>query len=107
METKQTPGPWAVDDEYRWRDRVSSGWKKHAQVRAENPATKCITNIARCASNAMDVDNEANARLIAAAPELLEALRTLRDVAFMGLDSVVGDDAIAAADAAISKAIGA
>jgi len=64
-----TPGPWLFDTAYDWRDKVGSGWKRHAQIVAMNPATKCRTNIARCISNAMDVDNVANGYLIAAAPD--------------------------------------
>ena len=47
----------------------------------------------------------ANARLIAAAPDLLEALRGLRD-AFLGTSVEVQADAMRAARAAIAKAGG-
>jgi hypothetical protein len=69
-----TPGPWEVDPSYHWYERSVRPGKYHAQVRAMNG--EAWTPIARCQSNAQSVDNEANARLIAAAPALLEACQT-------------------------------
>lgn len=59
-ETKHTPGPWTVDETYRWLvmgpDRAAVG---------------------RSQSSPISGRAEANARLIAAAPELAEALETI------------------------------
>ena len=73
MDDKHTPGPWALDDSY---DPTGSlqGW---AYVIAEEEAMYDAAN-ASDDDAVMDAANEthaANARLIAAAPTLLEALR--------------------------------
>lgn len=83
--TKHTPGPWMVGhfNDVRTRD----GYRSLANV-----------------SSYFELPAEANARLIAAAPELLEALE-----AFKAIDAFDGwhpkyRDAIAKAEAAIAKA---
>ena len=73
MATNHTPGPWKFDESYMWSERLSGGPKYHFRVTGANGET--WTPIALCQSNARAVDNEANARLIAAAPDLLEALQ--------------------------------
>ncbi len=86
MEIKHTPGTWK--QEYCGRDRIRI-YKESDQRRIATVAVKTTT---------MD---EANARLIAAAPELLEALRRLEDARKRGdLDITEW----AAARAAIEKA---
>ena len=86
--TKHTPGPWRVD---------------YMTVLA---GTKNL--VAECASMAVgESESKANARLIAAAPEMLEALKTIlahprtndKSVVFM-------PDEVAKARAAIAKAEG-
>ena len=86
---KHTPGPWLA---------VSN---------RSNTAFSCIAypdgyTLATC-NNVSVGDWEANARLIAAAPELLEVLK-----AFPGFidDATIGDDWIERAWAAIAKAEG-
>jgi len=85
--TKHTPGPWMVG---HFNDvRTGDGYRSLANV-----------------SSSFELPAEANARLIAAAPELLEALE-----AFKAIDAFDGwhpkyRDAIAKAEAAIAKATG-
>jgi len=60
MEGKFTPGPW------------KASFTKFSEVRAENGAL-----VAKCERLGGLVNLEANARLIAAAPDLLEALEAV------------------------------
>ena len=66
--TKHTPGPWWIDDR-----RVADGaLQVQAQHRGEG-SSYCVASV-----NGWEVP-EANARLIAAAPELLAALLEIED----------------------------
>jgi hypothetical protein len=84
MSTQHTPGPWKTNgDPY-----VSTADGRRS--------------IAFCDSHQQAHEDRANARLIAAAPDLLDALlRVLRDVASDGLDGWEDQ-----ARAAIAKATG-
>lgn len=66
---QHTPGPWTVSDEI---DRIYNG----NVIRYDTGERNGVVAIA-CDFNRFDRDaeREANARLIAAAPELLEAIR--------------------------------
>lgn len=97
--TKHAPGPWEVADDL---DIVSTGPK------AINVAT-CGTSIQRFYKTAV-----ANARLIAAAPELLEACKGIEST-YVYLDSMTAGTepqhtntikALAVIQAAIAKAEG-
>jgi len=74
MKTKHTPGPWTRDG-----GNISGEWETGEQV------TIAITGVTRfCGDESggprdtrMKAENKANARLIAAAPELLAALKNL------------------------------
>jgi len=81
-----TPGPWNL------YPNNASDWV----VRKMFPDGQESHEIARCKSGIK------NARLIAAAPDLLEALNDL-----LGWQTLAPDDVIAAARAAIAKAEGA
>lgn len=88
-----TAGPWAID----WN--VS-----RIDVFSSDAATLIATIRRSTPSDGIDADARANARLIAAAPELLEALRDLAEsVRAAGITGPYLD----AADAAIAKAKGA
>jgi hypothetical protein len=69
MEAKHTPGPWkAVDCRHQFNGQIRI-WKDAL------PTEPMIANVLAKNPNA-----EANARLIAAAPELLEALEKIRNL---------------------------
>lgn len=87
------PGPWKV---CRQNPSPTTGeW----MISGAKPGY--LAEVRDCGSG----DVEANAYLIAAAPELLAALRGLRD-AFIGTSVEVQADAMRAARAAIAKAGG-
>ena len=65
---KHTPGPW--------RTIESTNTTMRTVVGPDFPGQGYIADVNLCRTNdAQDVDGEANARLIAAAPELLEELK--------------------------------
>jgi hypothetical protein len=95
--TKHTPGPWAVDGafgDYIVGDHSHAGM--HGALQAP------VANLRNCANI------EANARLIAAAPDLLEALQALLRSQFVNVGSGralnVSDSDVAIARAALAKA---
>ena len=70
-QSKHTPGPW--------RTIASTNKTMRTVVGPDFPGQGYIANVNLCrTNNAQDVDGEANARLIAAAPELLEALKAVQ-----------------------------
>ena len=93
METKHTPGPWLLVSDPGHFDSLTT---IHGGGPADRfPHWQMIVQVGGADVGAL----EANARLIAAAPELLAALQELR--------YACTDKAEAMADEAISKAIGA
>lgn len=95
MELKHTPGPWQIDDCYE------------ADLLNENPPRREtvweITNRDFGNSPAY-ATSKADASLIAAAPELLEVLRTILDV--YDQHKIIGGTTYHDARAAIAKAEG-
>ena len=95
MEAKHTPGPWEFVE-----------WSGHRSISADDSACGfCITvngyRLPLCDLEG-DLDEcEANARLMAAAPDLLEALLDCRRA--LELANFTGE--LAVVDAAISKAL--
>lgn len=89
-----TPGPWSLDDN-DLRDEAQ-------MVLADR--TGC--SIADVFLQGRGGECEANARLIAAAPELLDALIRVRDNNRKGVTGAAAREAWAAANAAIAKATG-
>lgn len=85
---RHTPGPWAIRS---WRTEDSYGWE-----------VICDQGLVLHAESA---ESEANVDLIAAAPELLEALLRMRDEVREFLPHVCGE-ALMQAEAAIRKARG-
>lgn len=89
--TMHTPGPWEVRKTASGNPFIYSGKINVAGV--------------AMARHGIDVaTSEANARLIAAAPELLAALIELRDAAYNAYADSSCNEAFALADAVISKA---
>lgn len=87
---KHTPGPWLVT--YGHKTRL---------VRGIHSATRNVVNFNGLAAPASN-ESQANARLIAAAPQLLEALIDCRRA--LELANFAGE--LAVVDAAIAKATG-
>ncbi|RWO20708.1 hypothetical protein [Mesorhizobium sp.] len=81
-ETKHTPGPWAIDPTYLSEVQtpddktIASCWHAHAEGR-----TVSITGVLECSLE----ESAANARLIAAAPDLLAALEAAEELYRKGL----------------------
>lgn len=96
---KYTPGPWVICAEDGCKEPASS-------IFAESQLNDVCTwddAIANAGLNHINV--EANARLIAAAPDLLEALKAYRDAIHFALDKQALMAAISDADAKASAAI--
>lgn len=96
MTNQHTPGPWAVGPAPHADCRIYATSETHAIARTYGPE---LNDIGVCALTGPQ--NKADARLIAAAPELLEALVELRD----WYSEHTGMPAVAA-NAAIAKAKG-
>lgn len=64
METKHTPGPWVCHSGMVWKPDGSEDGIPIAHMDRSTPATR-------------PTERDANARLIAAAPEMYEALRAI------------------------------
>lgn len=109
-EFKGTPGPWFIDDQSDDYEMAIVG----------HPTWPCTRNGKRgvwdvCKIETDTEDTKANARLIAAAPDLLEALRALLPIARLYMESgdvqtraIKAHDfaaEMASANAAIAKAL--
>ncbi len=95
MSTKHTPGPW------RWDSTV---WDYDPKQNAPWLVTEASGD--RVLSGAIKCTREADARLIAAAPELLWALIFITTVKCDGIDITPINEAYDKARAAIAKATG-
>lgn len=114
-ETKHTPGPWEHRNSGECLlDNVLTKYPDHVvQCYKDELGRRCTAFVATCESATLN--NAANARLIAAAPELLKALTALLPVMINWLEDAQGDDpygwqgladGIAEAEAAIRKTKG-
>ena len=92
---KHTPGPWEAE----WH-------RKYKQWNVFPESGKAVVSVTDLCGEYSKEETEANARLIAAAPELLEALQGLLDC--MAIPSSICKErpAYEAARAAIAKATG-
>lgn len=102
-ETKHTPGPWMLAEAVTGRHAITN----MRRIRSKNEELEhgAICEVYGVADGSVA---HANARLIAAAPELLEALKlmlagTQKDC---GKVCMPGDNAVRSAFAAIAKATG-
>lgn len=78
MTTKHTPGPWTIDEVFQEPSRYTKYWVAHLNLgpqRTEGPWPDATATVAPCLGLAGQPVSreiiEANARLIAAAPDLL------------------------------------
>jgi hypothetical protein len=93
MKTQHTPGPWFLN----------GPWNIYADRTAQQMRGKCVAQIVKQGNTE---EREANARLIAAAPELLAALESLVSDAYLSLpNGNASTKAIDYARAAIAKAV--
>lgn len=95
MSTMHTPGPWFLDD-------AQPGDRFRYVMAGKGDAFGYICRI----STNGNANPEADARLIAAAPELLEALIAITTARCDGMDPTPINEAYEKADAAIAKATG-
>lgn len=95
--SKHTPGNWIAKpmDSADWIDLVTDDPETCGGSAHSLPFASC-----------RHFNQEANARLIAAAPELLEALKLMRHWAEADQVNYTGDHPVALARAAIAKATG-
>lgn len=107
-EVKYTPGPWFVGGFIQDEEDPDS----HPEWIVQRETPKGELNISAVIYMPRDEEHKANALLIAAAPELLEALQLL-DEAYCNVgqsmsrcDRANGRKALIAARAAIAKALG-
>lgn len=100
MVTKHTHGTWvAIIDDITNEHPVMKGFPEHENI--------CMVNSSSCFGNRESTESEANAKLIAAAPELLDALcAVLRSYEAACPERYYSDDNVALADDVIKKAIG-
>lgn len=99
-DTKHTPGPWKVD-----ATRTLEGVRDDGKVQL----IAAIFGVVEHGDMRDKTRAEANARLIAAAPELLESCRQLSNMlraAYMELGIQASGNRWNAAQAAIAKALG-
>ena len=95
-EIKYTPGPWYWDDRYP----ASEGRKTWSLIGADGYG---ILSCDGEENSPQGLNDHANGRLIAAAPDLLEALVRLNSLFTVGVDARL-DDALSSAREAIAKA---
>ena len=74
MRTKHTPGPWAIGGTEHSKCRIYSHAESHAIARTYGTYLDGVPT-----AELTGPKNEADARLIAAAPDLLHALEMVRD----------------------------
>jgi hypothetical protein len=100
---KHTPGPWELS-EAEYKEGFGT-YRRVEQVEqfGDVVASVCIRH---AVNHTLDACGDANARLIAAAPELLEALASLTAVARRYLPDYDEHPEVQKADAAIAKATG-
>jgi hypothetical protein len=101
METKHTPGPWQTLPEEADKAYIRvRGTRLGSRYKVANVVTLDYAGVHPREAE----ETRANARLIAAAPELLDALRAARKFVVSSHDPV-GDE-LQRIDAAIAKATG-
>ena len=95
-ENKHTPGPWSWYTDYN-EDNVFAVWVEAPDV-TRKTANICVAD---CSWAELLEEAEANAALIAAAPDMYEVLEDL-----LKYKGVMSDESVARARSAIAKARG-
>jgi hypothetical protein len=96
-----TPGPWHVETHLEAEHINATAYEVWAKTEYRGmPGDRLICILQNAAAA-----TEHNARLIAAAPELLEALHRLTDVIREHNQQLLFEPEVAAAEAAIAKAV--
>ena len=109
MRTGHTPGPWCVGEAFQpvTRHDKNPVTPIHAPVRGSDPCGGATWLVAWTFKHATPDDTwQANARLIAAAPDMLTALVACRAVLNGETDRQADDDTTEMVIAAIAKATG-
>ncbi len=97
MSTKHTPGIWYLSGKHT----------KYVEALLDNGFTQEVASVGpTLADGGYGEQQQANARLIAAAPELLEALQEVFSLEASLLRNIYGSEFVEAARAAIAKATG-
>lgn len=102
MSTPYTPGPWKTE----YRKGADAMYRAEIFSEQHGGIATCAWTPKHCGNGVTETYREANARLIAAAPELLEALIAITTVRCDGMDPTPINEAYEKADAAIAKATG-
>lgn len=102
MSTPYTPGPWKTE----YRKGADAMYRTEIFSEQHGGIATCAWTPNHCGNGVTETYREANARLIAAAPELLEALIAITTVRCDGMDPTPINEAYEKADAAIAKATG-
>lgn len=100
MTTKHTPGPWEIQQ--LETNRNGYDWPTFAVRSPQNVCLAVVGDVDRHHAE----QHPANARLIAAAPDLLAALIELRDSYPWSANRTVGGELWSQVNAAIAKAEG-
>ena len=105
MTTKHTPGPWFADDLGRiWRRPPSELYENGGGVAGDKPIA--VVSVGWVGEGVTGYPVEDNARLIAAAPDLLRYLKEARRTLEMWKDVAPAVSLCADIDAAIARATG-
>ncbi|HET9280354.1 MAG TPA: hypothetical protein VFR24_00130 [Candidatus Angelobacter sp.] len=100
--TEHTPGPWVSNWSTRTNNELKRGWFVESELPSDSDTYGVIAELPDGREN-----TEANARLIAAAPELLaEAKELLRNARFEDGQGIILTQDAEALEAAIAKAEG-
>lgn len=105
MTQAHSPGPWFADEDDRiWRRPLSDLYERGGTVAGDKPIA--VVDKGWYRENEVGFPVEANARLIAAAPDLLEATKRLIGALGVMVTDKDSDGDIIFARAAIAKATG-
>lgn len=107
--SKHTPGPWEIQWTDMWCPETDDwipegGFAEHIRASGDGELYERESICGTC--DGCNLIKAANARLIAAAPDLLKALQAMLDCCYDIERDIETEDAVEEARAAIAKAIG-